>query len=248
MGYRPSTDIEWSRGGSARTGCRAPASPAVPIPLLCTPSSCNAGTVADTRRPQLQVDWTWAPSVARPRPDHPAQPAVVRGPDRDLRSTCAPAEELTRPTSRRRACASTQIDESWQRDTGSPTSCRSHRCSRDCCSTPSTRAGRNADMYAVATGLHPGRHGWTRIGCAPRCAPWCARSSAPPLAARVLPARRWSTSRCRSILADPVIAWRYRGFQRRRGERRGSRSSGCRVAECAAVGDLGTSSRRSRPR
>ena len=75
-------------GGSARTDWRvAAAATAVPMPLAHT-VELNAGTVDTEAGPQLQANWTWAPSALDRRAGQPAEPVVVRGPGRDLRA-CA---------------------------------------------------------------------------------------------------------------------------------------------------------------
>ena len=64
-------------GGSARTAWRSPSPPQrCPMPLMHT-VELNAGTVDTDTGPNLHANWTWAPSVTRPRPDQPTQPAVV---------------------------------------------------------------------------------------------------------------------------------------------------------------------------
>ena len=71
----------------------ADAAAAVPMPLAHT-VALNAGTVDTDTGPQLHANWTWAPSALNDAADQPAQPAVVRRPDRHLRPC---------PTRRRRA-------------------------------------------------------------------------------------------------------------------------------------------------
>ena len=82
-------------GGSARTACRSPAPPrAVPMPLVHT-VELNAATLDTDAGPHLQANWTWAPSALDHAADQPAQPVVVRGPDRHLRPCASGGGGLT---------------------------------------------------------------------------------------------------------------------------------------------------------
>ena len=49
---------------------------AVPLPLVHT-VELNAGTIDTDTGPQLQANWTWAPSAAGLRAGQPAEPVVV---------------------------------------------------------------------------------------------------------------------------------------------------------------------------
>ena len=71
----------------------ADAAAAVPMPLAHT-VELNAATVDTDTGPNLHANWTWAHIGTGSRADQPAQPAVVRRPDRHLRPC---------PTRRRRA-------------------------------------------------------------------------------------------------------------------------------------------------
>ena len=59
------------------------AAAAIPMPLMHT-VELNAGTVDTDAGPRLRAGWTWAPFGAEPSPSQPAQPVVVRRPDRHL--------------------------------------------------------------------------------------------------------------------------------------------------------------------
>ena len=68
------SDDVWriSPDGVSLTGAAA----AVPMPLTHT-VELNAGTVDTDAGPQLQANWTWAPSALDRRAGQPAEPVVV---------------------------------------------------------------------------------------------------------------------------------------------------------------------------
>ena len=91
----------------------------------CTPWNSTPAPSTPTPARSLHANWTWAPSALDDEPDQPAEPIVVRGPDRHLRTRTGGggggltpsdiAAGAAEPAADRRAVAG---------KTGSPTCCR----------------------------------------------------------------------------------------------------------------------------